>query len=157
MERISGITKQDTIETAYALGQLVAVAGDFYDVLSNVAIGYRDSHLATGEDAAPPPAYTGSSQLGPIDVVVAQPDLPADQERRRRERERHWTLILGVLNEIRSVSDNLIAETVGEARRDGMVWSQIADALEVTRQAAHKRYGSPSAVYNEVSGDITEI
>lgn len=134
-------TRRDTIECAYATGQLVADYGDFYDVVANIAIGYRDNHIATAEPDSPPPAYTGDSQIRRPAVADPEPNSTAARIRRARESERHWIAMFAALNEIRSVAESLIQEAVGEARRDGMTWEQIGDALEVTKQAAQKRYG----------------
>jgi hypothetical protein len=41
---------------------------------------------------------------------------------------------------LRRLADRLEELQVGNARRQGWSWQEIADALEVTRQAVHKKY-----------------
>ena len=41
---------------------------------------------------------------------------------------------------LRRLADRLEALQVESARRQGWSWQQIADALQVTRQAVHKKY-----------------
>jgi DNA-directed RNA polymerase specialized sigma24 family protein len=40
---------------------------------------------------------------------------------------------------LRRIADNLERRAVSNALRDGWTWTQIAEALGVSRQAAHKR------------------
>ncbi len=40
---------------------------------------------------------------------------------------------------LRRIADNLERRAVSHALRDGWTWTQIAEALGVSRQAAHKR------------------
>lgn len=42
---------------------------------------------------------------------------------------------------LRRLTDRLEATQVTAARRAGWTWQQIGDALGVTRQAVHKKYG----------------
>ncbi len=46
---------------------------------------------------------------------------------------------------IEDVIGVLADECVARARSAGASWAEIADRLGVSRQAAHKRYGPPSA------------
>ena len=41
---------------------------------------------------------------------------------------------------LRRLAERLESLQVDRARREGWSWQQIADALEVTRQAVHKKY-----------------
>jgi hypothetical protein len=41
---------------------------------------------------------------------------------------------------LRRLAERLESLQVERARRQGWSWQQIADALEVTRQAVHKKY-----------------
>ena len=41
---------------------------------------------------------------------------------------------------LRRLAERLEALQVGNARRQGWSWQEIADALEVSRQAVHKKY-----------------
>ncbi len=41
---------------------------------------------------------------------------------------------------LRRLAERLEALQVDRARREGWSWQQIADALDVTRQAVHKKY-----------------
>jgi hypothetical protein len=45
---------------------------------------------------------------------------------------------------LRRLAERLEALQVDSARRQGWSWQQIADALEVTRQAVHKKYARRS-------------
>ena len=47
------------------------------------------------------------------------------------------------LRSLRDAADAYLAEYVEAARKEGMAWQSIADALGVTRQAAHERYARP--------------
>ena len=42
---------------------------------------------------------------------------------------------------LRRLADRLEAAQVSAARRNGWSWQQIGDALGVSRQAVHKKYG----------------
>ncbi len=42
---------------------------------------------------------------------------------------------------LRRLSDRLEGAQVTAARRAGWTWQQIGDALGITRQAVHKKYG----------------
>lgn len=48
---------------------------------------------------------------------------------------------MAALNELVSVAGNVLAGVVAEERELGMPWSEIGDALEITRQAAQQKYG----------------
>lgn len=154
MEPISGINEQDLAETSYALGQLVAVVRDWDIVTSNLAIGFRDASLATGDDSAPRPAYTGSSQLGPAPAVIAEPNSAADQAAQHQATVEHWREVLVCL----SAFDDAVAEAIDraarQARRDGVTWSVIASCLGMTKQAAHQRYGRASDMGDRFESEI---
>lgn len=45
-----------------------------------------------------------------------------------------------VVLSLRQVADQLERSTVKEAIAQGWTWAQIAEALDITRQAAHKRH-----------------
>lgn len=142
-------TKQELCELAYAVGQLVADVGDFYDIAANVAIGYRDATIATADRDSPPAAYTGSSQIPRVGVVAVEPNFIADQESRYRVSKDHWNAVLVSLGALQSAIDSTIASSVGDARADGVTWEEIGDALGLTKQGAHKRYGSPVVILSE--------
>ena len=48
---------------------------------------------------------------------------------------------IAALNELQSVSNNTIKDYVADARAGFASWTQIGDALDVTKQAAQQRYG----------------
>jgi len=48
---------------------------------------------------------------------------------------------LRALVALRRLADRLEAAQVTSARRSGWTWQQIGDALGITRQAVHKKYG----------------
>jgi hypothetical protein len=43
---------------------------------------------------------------------------------------------------LRRLAESLEALQVSNARRQGWSWQEIAEALEVTKQAVHKKYAS---------------
>ncbi len=47
---------------------------------------------------------------------------------------------LAAVVSLRKMAEKLERQAVGEALRQGWTWAQIAEALGVTRQAAHKRH-----------------
>ncbi|WP_285039950.1 DUF3887 domain-containing protein [Plantibacter sp. lyk4-40-MEA-4] len=51
-------------------------------------------------------------------------------------------LVLGALG-VRESAERVVIAAVQQARRDGISWQAIGDALGVTRQAAFQRYGKP--------------
>jgi DNA-directed RNA polymerase specialized sigma24 family protein len=48
---------------------------------------------------------------------------------------------LAAARELRRAADRTEAAVVRRARVAGLAWAEIADALGVSRQAVHKRYG----------------
>lgn len=48
---------------------------------------------------------------------------------------------LGALARLRTETERTEAVLVRRARNDGATWLQIADALGVSKQAAHKKHG----------------
>jgi DNA-binding NarL/FixJ family response regulator len=59
-------------------------------------------------------------------IEIIQPEDPADG--------------LAAVVALRQLADRLEAGEVERALRNGWTWSQIAEALGVTRQAVHKKY-----------------
>jgi hypothetical protein len=59
-------------------------------------------------------------------IEITQPDDPADG--------------LAAVLALRQLADRLEAGEVERALRNGWRWSQVAEALGVTRQAVHKKY-----------------
>jgi DNA-binding NarL/FixJ family response regulator len=59
-------------------------------------------------------------------IEITQPEDPADG--------------LAAVVALRQLADRLEAGEVERALRNGWTWSQIAEALGVTRQAVHKKY-----------------
>jgi DNA invertase Pin-like site-specific DNA recombinase len=57
---------------------------------------------------------------------IPAPDDPADG--------------LGAVVALRRLADRLEDATVERALKDGWTWSQVAEALGVTRQAVHKKH-----------------
>lgn len=51
---------------------------------------------------------------------------------------------LRAVRSLRELADRLEALQVARARTLGWSWQQVADALGVTRQAVHKKYGRRS-------------
>lgn len=56
-------------------------------------------------------------------------------------------VLVGVLADIRAEVERLISTNVALARRDGASWSELGDALGVSKQAAHERYGTTAATF----------
>jgi pyrroloquinoline quinone (PQQ) biosynthesis protein C len=48
---------------------------------------------------------------------------------------------LDELTLLRHTIERLTLEQVGKARREGATWQQLGDALGVSRQSAHERFG----------------
>lgn len=131
-------------ECAYALGQLLSETRNWNLAVANVVIGYRDSEVATGEDDALSPAYTGSSQLGPAPSASIEPNSAADQGRGRREIVEHWREVLVALSALGAAAAEELDGAARDARRDGLTWSMIGSCLGLTKQTAHQRYGRAS-------------
>ena len=47
---------------------------------------------------------------------------------------------LAAVSSLRLMADKLERNAVNEAVQQGWTWAQIAEALDITRQAAHKRH-----------------
>lgn len=135
---------RELAECAYALGQLISETTNWDLAVANVVIGYRDHELATGEDDAPSPAYTGSSQLGPAPSASIEPNSPAPGRRPARETVEHWREVLVALSALGTAAAEEIDGAAREARREGLTWSQIGSCLGLTKQTAHQRYGRAS-------------
>lgn len=65
-------------------------------------------------------------------------DVAAVAPVNRQNRELH---VLGRLNALEVVVNQRIAEVVQVCREQGASWAQIAAILQVSKQAAHERYG----------------
>ena len=145
---------RDLAECAYAAGQLLARSRNWAILTANVAIGYRDAILATGETDAHRPVYTGSRQIGPWPAASSEPDFAADQEGRRRASIEHWREVLVCLSALDEEVGEEIDAAAREARRDGLTWSMIGSCLGVTKQVAHQRYGRASDVADDTPRGI---
>lgn len=55
------------------------------------------------------------------------------------------------LRMIRETADSALQQAVNQARDEGETWEKIARYLDVTTQAAHKRYAGP--ISSKVWGD----
>lgn len=141
---------RDLSELAYALGQLATRFDDWTLVTANFAIGYRDAMLATGGVDALPPAYTGSSQIGPAGVVAVEPFAGAAQAKPARATVEHWREVLVALSRLDEEVAEEIDAAAREARREGLTWSQIGSCLGLTKQAAHQRYGRASDMGDDI-------
>lgn len=49
-------------------------------------------------------------------------------------------VVLRALTDARTLTDTMLVHAVNDARTQGATWEQVADALRVTRQAAHSRF-----------------
>jgi|GEM_PF-6555117 len=59
--------------------------------------------------------------------------------------ERRVQLQIGALNELQSVSNEIISWRVDDGRKLFMSWTQIGDALDTSRQAAQQRFGASTS------------
>jgi hypothetical protein len=157
MDENSGNTGRDHLRLhARQLGELLSQVGDFYDITEEIAIGYASGTM--GSSWPPPsPAYTTGPQAGQPPAASIEPNSAADQENSRRLRERHVLLQLGALNELRSVANSITSWRVDDARDLLASWSQIGQALDISKQAATQRFGAAARGYKEISGDIKGI
>lgn len=93
----------------------------------------------------PYPAFGSPTWLRPQDpdpALDAARELALSLVRRTPSGER-GELLLAAAARTREVADRLdwvLLSLVGEARAEGLSWEQIAAALGVSKQAAHKRY-----------------
>jgi hypothetical protein len=53
---------------------------------------------------------------------------------------------------LRRLAESLEALQVSNARRQGWSWQEIAEALEVTKQAVHKKYASRTSTQGAGEG-----
>jgi hypothetical protein len=58
-------------------------------------------------------------------------------------------------DEVADLSDALLGHFVDQARRSGATWSQIGDALGVSKQAAQQRHASPGGTVNRLLRALT--
>jgi len=65
--------------------------------------------------------------------MIALDELPTPE---------HPTDALAAVVALRRLADRLERTAIDEALRRGWTWAQIAEALGVTRQAAHKRHAN---------------
>jgi hypothetical protein len=136
---------------AYAVGQLCAHVGDFYDVVGNFAVGFRDAILTGEIDDALSPVYTALSQAGPLRTVAVVPKFSDAQGQPAVPISEHYRWVFVALNELQSAADSTIALAAGEARAEGISWAQIGRPLEISRQAAQQRFGTPANVFADES------
>lgn len=109
-------TRTDLQLAANRVGRLLTQVGDFYDVAEELARGYAAA------SASYPPSGGSSPSV------------------ERSAKHRYIELQIGALNELSSVCQNIIEWRVDDAREAGMTWQNIADVLEISRQAAHTRF-----------------
>lgn len=133
--------RQQIRNMARIVGDMLSDAGDFYDVMEEICIGYANG--VTGHiDLPVSPAYT-SLVKSPADVDVAvEPNSSSDQGAAAPRSKAHLRWQLVASNELSSVAQNWRAQLVVDAREEHWTWQEIGDALEITRQAAQQRYGS---------------
>lgn len=53
--------------------------------------------------------------------------------------------LVGALAQLRADVDLAVHQAVEHARAEGLSWQAVADALGVSKQTAHERYGRPRA------------
>ncbi len=58
-------------------------------------------------------------------------------------RDDDWTGSIARAVDMQAAADDVVRAVVQQARRNGVTWQVIGDALGVTRQAAFQRYGKP--------------
>lgn len=136
--------RTDMIECAYAAGQLADQEQDWMLIVANLAIGYRDSVVATDEAGAPPPAYTGSSQITSVGAVGSEPNSGAAQGPPAPVGSRHYEALITALVAMSEQVAGMMDEAARDARREGVTWAELGTWLKLGKSAAHKRYGRPS-------------
>jgi hypothetical protein len=137
----SKITNANVRHMARILGDMLADAGDFYDVLEEICIGYANG--VTGRfDGLASPVHTSlvKSPAGP--AVGAEANFSSDQGAGYPRSKSHLRWQLVAANELSSVATNWRAQLVVDAREEHWTWQEVGDALEISRQAAQQRYGS---------------
>ena len=135
------VTKFQLRALARLVGDMLADVGDFYEVVEEICIGYANGVTGRADDT-PHPAYTSLVKSGRGGDVVAEPFAGSDQGAGYPRTKGHLRWQLVAANELRSVANNWVAQLVVDAREEHWAWSEIGDALEITRQAAQQRYGS---------------
>jgi hypothetical protein len=151
MTSTQDVDREDTRRLAYAVGQLVAEAGDFYDVVEYLALGYRDYVLSGNMTDFTRAVYTGSRQIAAGPEASTVPNFSAGQDGRGWDKSDLFKWPLVAMNEMRSVAEHSIAAVVGEARAARVTWSAIAEGLDITKQGAQKRYGTnPLSEYHQL-------
>lgn len=101
--------------------------------------------------------------LPDLDGLIAEVDRtcatahPGNAAREQPE----WTELLrtaaGIAGQLQALADDLVEEYVEHCRMHGLSWSEVGEALGVTRQAAQQRFLAPSTEYDqgEFSDDLT--
>lgn len=139
-------------QLAHELGQLAATVGDFYDVAGEFARGWSEA-AADPRDIAASAAYTTPVKRPAPPAASAEADSSSDQAAPAPVSAEHLRLELAALNELQSVCWSIIGWKVDDARDQHWPWSKVAAALEISKSAAHKRFGkAPSAI-----GDVPPI
>lgn len=134
------LNKNQLRAAARIVGQMLSQVGDFYDVAEEIANGYALGTLH-GVEPQHNPAYTGPRQIRGELAEGVEPNSGAAQDTAAPPSKEYLRQCLIALNELRSVSANVIPWRVDDAKNSGMLWSEIGDALEITKQAAQQRYG----------------
>ena len=135
------VTKFQLRALARLVGDMLADVGDFYEVIEEICIGYANGVTGRADDT-PHPAYTSLVKSGPGADVVVEPFGGAAQGAGYPRTKGHLRWQLVAANELRSVTDNWVGQLVTDAREEHWSWSEVGDALEVSKQAAQQRYGS---------------
>lgn len=167
MDESSAQQRQDLRLAARDVGAQLAAVGDFFDVIDEVAIGWANANLYLSGPPARPPAvpasegrpaaYTGPGQMPADSAGVVEPDFGAAQASQGPgivelgldgySNDFRLKLQLIALNEMAGVVRDVLEWRVDDARDRRWSWQRIGDALEMSRQAAHQRWGQDDSAH----------
>lgn len=133
-------TRSNLRLAARQLGALIPHLGDFYDVIEEIAIGWAEG-LEAADAAAASAVYTSLVESGPGRVAGGEAVFAAAQEEPAPAMRFLLRSQLAALNELRSVAGNVMEWRVEDARASLWSWSEVGEALEISKQAAQQRFG----------------
>lgn len=138
------LTSYHVRRAARLLGMMAARAGDSYDVLEEFAEGW--AYVVSGaadEDTSAAHTTPVQSPAGP--VAGGEAVFTAAQAAPAPTTTEQLRLQLAILASLQSSVATVIEWRVDDARTARMSWAEIAEPLEVSKQAAHQRYGGMTA------------
>jgi len=110
-----------------------------------VAISERVGHATPGSPWAPGATIPAMGKAGDVEPARVAITIVDDAMRELVQRTGDGALTVGAAlaatATLRDTADHKLFELVGFARDAGASWAAIGEALGVTTQAAHQRYG----------------